>query len=281
MSSIEKIIYRSLFFTALTAAALIALPTGLYGQCNNWEMDEFFIIEQRGAQSITVRMTSTGKTFAGPVEMDVFDEQVFGKLIRTVTGNLEGTITGDRIDFKIFWQDGLTGVYTARIRQSGKLEGETYDKAKPNIIQTWHSAGPLTCKSLKSASTGILKPDPKKTKLPSGPKTLDPRPAPGGSVGTSKPSGLPPAPMKVPGIIASQVIYPQAYASTGFVILSWDAGPDHPYAEVWYKVNNGDDTFLIELGKGSRQMPVERGKYYTYILTDAGKTLATINVVGN
>jgi hypothetical protein len=85
--------------------------------------------------------------------------------------------------------------------------------------------------------------------------------------------------MNVPGIIASQVIYPDASNRLGFVVLTWDAGHDHPYAEVWYKVNNSDDIFLVELGKGSRQVPAERGRLYTYILTDAGKTLATVSFV--
>ena len=82
--------------------------------------------------------------------------------------------------------------------------------------------------------------------------------------------------MKVPGIVASQVIYQFPGAPAGSVVLTWDGGPDHPYAEVWFKVNNSDAAFLVEQGKGGRQVTVERGKSYTYILTDAGKTLATV-----
>lgn len=84
---------------------------------------------------------------------------------------------------------------------------------------------------------------------------------------------------QTPNIAATQPHFPP-YSAIGFVILSWDAGKDHPYAEVWYRINNSDEIFLVEQGKGSQQMPVERGKYYTYILTDSGKTLATVTVVG-
>ncbi len=87
--------------------------------------------------------------------------------------------------------------------------------------------------------------------------------------------------MKVSGIVGSQVIFSHPSVSMGVAVLTWDAGGDNPYAEVWYRVNNGDEIFLVEQAKGGRQMPVERGKYYTYILTDAGKTLATVTVVGN
>ena len=83
--------------------------------------------------------------------------------------------------------------------------------------------------------------------------------------------------MKVPGIVASQVVFPIPFQATGFVVLTWDGGPDHPYAEVWVRVNDGDETFVVEQGKGGRQVQVERGRRYLYILTDAGNTLSTVS----
>lgn len=83
-------------------------------------------------------------------------------------------------------------------------------------------------------------------------------------------------PIATPHIVATRPYFPP-YSATGFVVLTWDAGSDHPYAEVWYKVNNGDQTFLVEQGKGSRQMTVER--FNTVILTDAGTILSTVNFV--
>ena len=65
---------------------------------------------------------------------------------------------------------------------------------------------------------------------------------------------------------------------TGQVVLEWDGGKDHPYAELWVKVNDGDETFIVEQGKGARQVTVEPGKTYLYILADAGKRLATVTV---
>ena len=85
--------------------------------------------------------------------------------------------------------------------------------------------------------------------------------------------------MKVPGIVASQVVFPYVGAPSGFAVLTWDGGPDHPYAEVWVKVNGGDETKIVEQGKGGRQVIGELGKTYLYILTDDGKTLATVGVV--
>ena len=79
--------------------------------------------------------------------------------------------------------------------------------------------------------------------------------------------------MEPPYIITSQVVFPGPGYPTGFVVLTWDGGPDHPYADVWVKVNGGKESFVVEQGKA----PAERGKIYVYILTDAGKTLSTVS----
>ncbi len=45
------------------------------------------------------------------------------------------------------------------------------------------------------------------------------------------------------------------------------------------RLNGGGEARMVEQGKGVRQVTVEGGNTYTYILTDAGKTLATITFV--
>ena len=66
--------------------------------------------------------------------------------------------------------------------------------------------------------------------------------------------------------------------SQGTTTLTWNGGPDHPYAEVWVKVDGADETFIVEQGKGTREVTVELGKTYLFILTDAGQRLATVTV---
>lgn len=64
----------------------------------------------------------------------------------------------------------------------------------------------------------------------------------------------------------------------GMTNLSWDAGSEHPAAELWVKVDNQDPTRVVKRGKGYRNVKVEAGKTYLYILSDAGKQLATLTV---
>lgn len=69
----------------------------------------------------------------------------------------------------------------------------------------------------------------------------------------------------------------------GKTTLTWDAGANHPYAEIWVSVDNADPVPLFEMrgdtqGKGSLEVTVEKGKRYRYILTDNAVELATVPV---
>lgn len=89
----------------------------------------------------------------------------------------------------------------------------------------------------------------------------------------------PPPPPKTPYITSSQVIFTDAFRMNGFVVLTWDAGTDHPNAEVVFSLNNSPKIPLVKQAKGGRQINVERGRLYTYFLTDGGKTLSTASFV--
>lgn len=64
----------------------------------------------------------------------------------------------------------------------------------------------------------------------------------------------------------------------GTVTLVWDGGKDHPYAEVWIRVDQNDETFIVEQGKGTRNETVEYGKSYEFKLSDSNVLLASVRV---
>ena len=66
--------------------------------------------------------------------------------------------------------------------------------------------------------------------------------------------------------------------SRGTVTLVWDGGKDHPYAEVWVRVDQNDETFIVEQGKGTRNAQVELGKSYEFKLSDSNVLLASVRV---
>lgn len=258
------------FGSLLSFIVISLLPVSAGAQCNTgWNASGQWDFRQVGQKKpIRLSLEQKGQALTGTAVLP--DGKItpgstfkFGA-VQNLSGTADGYITGDTFSLHIFWENGSTGVYNARIMPSGKVEGKGYEKGTPNILVSWDSVGRLNCppppppapKPIRSSGKPKVKPAPPQTSQPA------------------------PPPMKVPGIIASQVVFAVPSALTGFAGIQWDAGPDHPYAEVWLKVNNGDATFFVEQGKGGRQITVERGKVYEYILTDAGKTLATVTIVG-
>ena len=77
--------------------------------------------------------------------------------------------------------------------------------------------------------------------------------------------------------LSNPVIIPPGQTS-GTVTLVWDGGKDHPYAEVWIRVDQNDETFIVEQGKGTRNEKVEFGRSYEFKLSDANVLLASVRV---
>jgi hypothetical protein len=266
---INLVIRRTSLACGILLAAVIALqPSSVEAQCSTgWDASGRWSISQRGQKErIKLDLQQNGRVLTGTASIEHEETPWTGGITtQTVRARVDGTIDGDNFSVQIFWERNLTGVYNAKVLPSGRLDGETYDKNNSKIRQTWNSWEVLKC--LPPPSTPA-KPKPIKA---TGKRKVMPPP-----VQTSQPA---PPPMKVPGIIASPTIFPHPTAVTGFVILQWDAGSEHPYAEVWFKINGGEPTFLVEKGKGDWRVDVQRGFSYTYTLTDAGKTLAEVSFV--
>ena len=80
--------------------------------------------------------------------------------------------------------------------------------------------------------------------------------------------------------MASKAFFQAPYNPVGFVILTWDGGPDHPNAEVWVKFGNSRERVLVvKQPKGGQQIQAQRGQMYTYVLMDGRTVLATTTFV--
>lgn len=259
MSHLPKTINFIIKRTPLLCGLLFAaMSISTQAQCTNWDASgplEFF---QRG-QSRVNRMTlaQKGRVITGTASF------VEAENNDPVFGAVDGTIDGDSFSIQIFWENGKTGVYNAKVLPSGRLDGEAYEKSSPQSRTIWHSVGVLKC-------APPLPPAPKAIKS-SGKARTQPAPSP------------PPIP---PFIIASQAIIPTPNHPFGIVPLSWDGGPDHPNVEVWLSKDNAAEipAFSMEQGpqspvwkqpKISIALQLQRYHHYRFVLKDAGKTLST------
>jgi hypothetical protein len=89
------------------------------------------------------------------------------------------------------------------------------------------------------------------------------------------------APAKDSFVVASRAVFSPAFAPVGSAVLTWDAGPGHPNAELWVSYNGSRErTVVAKQPKGAQQAQVQRGFVYTYILMDGRNVLATTTVAG-
>ena len=173
-------------------------------------------------------------------------------MFATVTGNVDG----EKINLSVEWTNDrykITESFDGTFANDGRVSGtgQIWALAGPVSVE-WTSDRPMPCLFKKVGGLGVKRTDPA-----------------GGPGSTSRSAFIVSSP--------NNIILP-AGIGIGQTTLAWDAGPDHPYAEVWVKVDGQDATKILERGKGTLPVVVEPGRTYLYILTDAGTTLATVTV---
>ena len=256
--------------SGLVLAGLGALsPSPAIAQCAEWDVSGKWTLTQ-GTFLIRIDLQQNGKVVTGDAIHNAkvnAQGQMFGAG-QDVTGSVDGTVEGDKFNVQIYWPDNLVGVYRGTIGPQGRVEGITYDKAKPSVNASWYSNRVMKCRSTATIKPSvILKPKPS---APAAATTPPPK--------VIKSTGKAPTQATKSAAGPSIVAFNKPKQTPGTKTLSWDGGPDHPYAEVWVKVDGQDETFVVEQGKGSREVTVEPGRTYLYILTDSGQQLATVTV---
>jgi len=207
-------------------------------------------IKSSVATAEVVDLKQSGGTVTGRVGTDVSVNLV--ALFATVTGNVDG----EKINLSVEWTNDrykITESFDGKFAEDGRVSGtgQIWALAGPVLVE-WTSDRPMPCLFKKVGSLGVKRTDPA-----------------GGSGSTNRPVFIVASP--------NNIILPPGMG-IGQTTLSWDAGPDHPYAEVWVRVDGQDATKVLERGNGTLPVVVEPGKTYIYILTDAGTTLATVTV---
>ncbi len=234
------------------AGAITLLPVSADAQCSKtWDASGEWEIRQ-GRTLVKLNIKQSGSALSGTAARDV----------RIGTKGLQGKVTGDTggNDFSIGidWSDGGFSIYRAIVSSTGKLEGEVFARGNVKTGEKWYGEQPLTCGWTPGKSRG---------NLTSGKLSATANAQPGQATGSL---------VRGPFVVASQSYFQPPYNPVGFVVLQWDAGPDHPNAELWVKYNNSRERVLfVKQPKGGQQVQVQRGTVYTYVLMDGRNVLAT------
>jgi hypothetical protein len=271
----------------LFGAICVLVPSVVEAQCPQWDVSGSWTIQQSDGYTVQINLQQTGKKLTGKAsyfyDIRRSGDRTFGAKYPSANGSASGNIGGADFYCEIKWETGPVGVYTATVSPGGRIHGTLYDKSNPNRSKaTWFSTDLMHCGERKTAGSNgsaalnnltfsVPGPVIAKYQTPQPPAQSSPK-----RVISHKGKGRTDAaaPAAVPNIIA----FNKPGQTPGTQTLTWDGGPDHPNAAVWVKVDGADETKVVEQGKGTRQVTVEPGKTYQYVLTDAGQQLATTTV---
>ncbi|HEV7700993.1 MAG TPA: hypothetical protein VGO43_12240 [Pyrinomonadaceae bacterium] len=238
----------------LFAAVIVLLPISANAQCSRtWDASGEWEIHQGSGPRATVmrlNLTQSGNALSGTASRGGTSSKV------------EGEADGDnfRLWFNVANSNELL-IYAAQVSASGKLAGETYIGSTKRNRDTWYSDQPLTCGWSPGKSRGNL------TSRLSANAPVQPGSAAGYLA-------------KGPILVASQPVFPLPSNPVGWFVLTWDAGPAHPNADVWVKYGNSREKVLVmKQPKGGQQIVLQRGQMYTYVLMDDRLVLATTTFV--
>jgi len=244
----------------LVAAVLALMPISAGAQCSTgWDASGRMGVRQVGVRyGITFEMQQKGRVITGNAHGTV-DDRTGG--VDSLKGTIDGTLDGDNFSVQIFWTNGQTGVYNAKVLPSGRLDGEGYEKNSPNIRVSWNSHGVLKCPPPPPVIPKVIR-------------------------SSGRKPAAKPEPPKPPFIIAGQAIIPTPNHPFGIVPLSWDGGPDHPNVEVWLSMDGGAEIPAFSIGlapespawkqpKFSTALNLQRNHHYRFVLKAAGKTLSS------
>ncbi len=249
-------------FGVLFVAVLSLLPISAAAQCSTgWDASGRHGVRQVNIRyGMTFELEQKGKVITGNAHGTI-DDRTGG--VDSLKGTIDGTLDGDNFNVKIFWTNGQTGIYYAKILPSGRLDGEGYEKNSPNVRVPWNTTGVLKCAPPPPVTPKVIK-----------------------SSGKAKPTSTPAPPPKPPFIITAQAVLPTPNHPFGIVPIVWDGGPDHPNVEVWLSMDNGAEipAFSMEHApqspvwkqpKMSIPLHLQRYHHYRFVLKSGGKTLST------
>ena len=239
------------------AAVMVLLPISANAQracAKIWDASGEWEISQGAGDVIRLNLKQSGSALSGTASREVRGGQ-------RETGKVYGDADGDYFSVQIEWAGSAGELfnYRGKTLASGKAEGGVFLGSSKVSRDTWYSVQPLTCGWSPGRSRG----------------NLTSRPSADAPVQTGQATG---SLFKAPSLLASQSVFQTPYMPTGFVVLTWDAGPDHPNADVWVKYGR-DRVLLMKQPKAGMQVVVQRGQMYTYVLMDGRNVLATATFV--
>lgn len=128
------------------ATVLVLLPvmsSAASAACLQWDVSGNWRILQSNGAVTNISIVQTGTQLVGNGSYTT--RATSSRFGSKESGQLDGTLRGNAVNFSIFWSSSSVGAYTGTIGPTGRIEGSTFDKRNPASRAAWHSSARMKC----------------------------------------------------------------------------------------------------------------------------------------
>ncbi len=163
---------HAIAFASLAAAFLGGASGAIAAsRCQQWDVGGKWVFLQSGARYGFFDVRQKGDLLEGTAT------SYYGSYEKK-PGVVDGVINGSTIEMTVYWNSDLIGIYRGKIKDSGRIEGVTFDKLHPKKRAVWYSSERMKCVTAANAPPPAAPPAPSKGKIKVlGKKKIDPSPA--------------------------------------------------------------------------------------------------------
>lgn len=130
-----------LLMSAIAATALLSAGSAAAqgGGCLTRKVVGDWSLNQSNGVHVEVRPQQSGDHIGGVAEYSAFNG-ASGKA-GTIGGPIDGSISGDRVSFTVYWSNSTSGRYDGQIDANGAVHGVTVDRNDPGNRATFSTNG--------------------------------------------------------------------------------------------------------------------------------------------
>jgi hypothetical protein len=140
---------------AATAAAVLAsaAPADAREVCTEWKLGSLLTVHQSNGANIELKGQQQGTELRGtainayvPKSGPFTDSD---PVVKKAT--YDGKARGHEVEFTVYWNANSIGVYTGKINERGRIEGNTHDRMHPESTATWYADELASCAKQENA----------------------------------------------------------------------------------------------------------------------------------
>jgi hypothetical protein len=156
MNCLDRVLRPRALRLAVVAFVIAPSAPAMTAECAQWNVAGQHTLFQSnlgssvGATPIQMTLQQDGTLFKGSIRFTYRNGEVDAYLDRT--GDIVGTVVGNRFEATVYWSDNKVGAYSGQIGPQGLVAGRTFNKNNPSESADFHGSPPFDCLTASAPS---------------------------------------------------------------------------------------------------------------------------------